>query len=71
MIAGFIVRGVFLGISKKFDKDWLNGITFKLKQNAISSKLLSVLSDFLKYIKQRNAFNGHVSSWTGVKAEVS
>ena len=71
MIAGFIVRGVFLGISKKFDKDWLKGITFKLKQNAISSKLLSVLSDFLKDIKQRNAFNGHVSSWTGVKAEVS
>ena len=40
--------GVFLDISKAFDKVWLKGIVFKLKQNEISGKLLSVLSDFLK-----------------------
>ena len=44
----FEVRGVFPDISKAFDKVWHEGIIFKLKQNGISSKLLSVLSDFLK-----------------------
>ena len=45
---GFEVRGVFPDISKAFDSVWHEGIIFKLKQNGISSKLLSVLSDFLK-----------------------
>ena len=44
---GFEVRGVFLDISKAFDKVWHKGIIFKLKQNGFSGKLLSVLSDFL------------------------
>ena len=30
---GFEVRGVFLDISKAFDKVWHNGLTYKLKQN--------------------------------------
>ena len=64
------MRGVFLDISKAFDKVWHKGIIFNLKENGISGKLLSVLSDFLKYRKQRVTLNGHVSSWTGVNAEV-
>ena len=43
---GFEVRGAFLEFWKTFDKVCHNGIIFKLKQNDISSKLLSVLSDF-------------------------
>ena len=62
--------GVFLDILKAFDKVWHKGIIFKLKQNGISGKLLSVLSDFLKYRKQRVILNGQVSSWTGVNAGV-
>ena len=42
---GFGVGGVFLDISKAFDKVWHKGIIFKLK-NGISGKLLKVLSDF-------------------------
>ena len=61
---GFEVRGVFLDISKAFDKVWHKGIIFKLKQNGISGKLLSVLSDFLKDRKQRVILNEQVSSWT-------
>ena len=68
--SGFEVRGVFLDISKAFDKVWHEGIIFKLKQNDISGKLLSVLSDFLKNRKQRVTLNGQVSSWTGVNAGV-
>ena len=45
---GFDVRGVFLDISKAFEKVWHKGIIFKLKQNGICGKLLSVLSEFLK-----------------------
>ena len=45
---GFGMGGVFLNISKAFDKVWHKGVIFKLKQNSISGKLLSVLSDFLK-----------------------
>ena len=65
---GFEVRGVFLDISKAFDKVWHKGIIFKLKQNGISGKLFSVLSDFLKDRKQRVILNEQVSSWTGVNA---
>ena len=64
------VRGVFLDISEAFDKVWLKGIIFKLKQNGISGKLLRVLSDFLKDREQTVILNGQVSSWTGVNAGV-
>ena len=64
------MRGLFLDISKAFDKAWHKGIIFKLKQNGISGKLLSVLSDFLKDRKQRVTLNRQVSSWTGVNTEV-
>ena len=62
------MRGVFLDISKAFDKVWREGIIFKLEQNGISGKLLSVLSNFLKDRKQRVTLNGKVSSWAGVNA---
>ena len=61
---------VFLDILKAFDKVWHKGIIFKLKQNGISGKLLSVLSDFLKDRKQIVILSGQVSSWTGVDAGV-
>ena len=69
-VDGFEVRGVFLDISKDFDKVWHKGIIFKLKQNSISGKLLRVLSDLLKDRKQRVILNGQVSSWAGVNGGV-
>ena len=44
----FEVRGVFLDISKAFDKVWHEGLMYKLKQNRIKDKLLYHLIDFLK-----------------------
>ena len=38
----FEVRGVFLDISKAFDKVWHKGLIYKLKQNGISGKLLQL-----------------------------
>ena len=58
----FEVRVVYLDISKAFDKVWYKGIIFKVKQNGISGKLLSLLSDFLKERKQRVTVNAQVSS---------
>ena len=66
----FEVRGAFLDISKSFDKVWHDGIIFKLKQNGISGKVLSVLSDFSKDRKQRLTLNGQVFSWKGVNEGV-
>ena len=61
---------VFPDISKAFDKVWQNGVIYKLKQNGISGKLLSVLSDFLKDRRQRVTLYEQVSSWAGVNAGV-
>ena len=66
---GLEVRGVFLDISKAFDKVWHEGLIFKLKQNGISGDLLQILSDFLSNRKQRVVLNGQNSSWTNVHVE--
>ena len=65
---GFEVRGVFLDISKAFDKVWHEGLIFKLKQNGISGNLLNLLCDFLRNRKQRVLLNGQVSDWSDVRA---
>ena len=59
---GLEVRGVFLDMSKAFNKVWHKGLIFKLKQNGISGDLLQILSDFLSNRKQRVVLNGQNSS---------
>ena len=49
---------MFLDMSKAFHKVWEKGLIFKLKQNGISGKLLSTLTDLLKLRKQRKVLNG-------------
>ena len=67
---GFEVCGVFLDISKPFDRVWHDGLIFKLQENGISGKLLLLLKDFLKLTKQRVVLNGQHSSWRDVNAGV-
>ena len=67
---GYEVRGVFLDISKAFDKVWHKGLIHKLKQNGICGPLLKILIDFLKSRKQRVVLNGQHSSWSDVLAGV-
>ena len=67
---GLEVRGVFLDISKAFDKVWHDGLIYKLKQNGIKDKLLCLLIDFLKNRQQKVVLNGQSSSWTKVNAGV-
>ena len=67
---GYKIKGVFLDISKAFDKVWHNGLIYKLKQNGVSGDLLNLIIDFLDARKQRVVLNGQYSSWASVKAGV-
>jgi len=67
---GYEVRGVFLDISKAFDKVWHKGLLYKLEQNGIKGPLLKILTDFLRGRKQRVVLNGQYSSWSDILAGV-
>ena len=68
---GYKVRGIFLDISKAFDKVWHQGLHYKLRQNGISGELLNTLTDFLDNRTQSVILNGQHSPWAKVKAGVS
>ena len=64
------VWGVFLDISKAFDKVWHQGLHYKLRQSSISGKFLKNLTDFLDNRMQRVILNGQYSSWDKIEAGV-
>ena len=64
------VRGIFIDISKAFDKVWHNGLIYKLKQNGVSGNLLKLIIYFLDARKQSVVLNAQYSSWASVKAGV-
>ena len=68
---GYEVCGVFLDISKTFDKVWHKDLPHKLEQISIHGSLLKVLTDFSKSQKQRVVLNGQHSSWSDVLATIS
>ena len=57
------VRGVFLDISKAFDKVWHDGIIFKLKAFGVEGELLSLLRNYLENRQQKVVLNGQTSEW--------
>ena len=64
------VMGVFLDISKVFDKLLHEGLLPKLSLNGISGKRLKLLSDFLYCRKQRVVLNEQNLSWEHVNAGI-
>ena len=64
------VRGVFLDISKAFDKVWHEGLVYKLKSNGIEGQALKILQSFLSDRFQRVVLNGQSSNWEKVNAGV-
>ena len=54
-------RGVFLDMSKAFDKVWHQGLIFKLKSIGVSDSLLSLIESFLSNRFQRVLLNGQTS----------
>ena len=57
------VRGVFLDLSKAFDKFWHNGIIFKLKAYGVHGELLLLLKNYVENREQRVVLNGQTSEW--------
>ena len=64
------VRGVFLDISKAFDKVWYDGLIYKLKRNGINGDLLRLIESFLSDRYQTVVLNGQTSNWNKIKAGV-
>ena len=59
---GHEVRGVFLDISKAFDRVWHEGLLFKLQQYGMSGELITLIKDFLSCRKQIVVLKGqHLS----------
>ena len=64
------VRGVFLDISKTFDKVWHDGIIFKLKAYGVEGELLFLLKNDLENRERRVVLNGQTSEWRKIMSEV-
>ena len=64
------VRGVFLDISKAFDKVWHDRIIFKLKSYGAEGELLPLLKNYLEIREQRVVLNGQTSEWRKIMSGV-
>ena len=64
------VRGVFLDISKAFDKVWHDGIIFKLRAYGVEGELLSLLKHYPENRDQRVVLNGPTSEWRKIMSGV-
>ena len=61
--------GVFLDVSKAFNKVWHKGLLFKLKFYVVESQLPSLLECYLSKREQRVVLNGQTSSdWRKVNS---
>ena len=64
------VRGVFLDLSKAFDKVWHDGLLYKLRCMGICGEYLGLIDSFLSERFQRVLLNGLTSKWSQIKAGV-
>ena len=64
------VRGIFLDMSKAFDRVWHEGLLFKLKRLGLSGKFYGLINSFLSNRRQRVILNGQSSKWSPIKAGV-
>ena len=64
------VRGIFLDISKNFDRVWHDGLVYKVTSFGIPDTPLKLIENLLSNIYQRVVVNGQSSSWAEVSAGV-
>ena len=64
------VRGVFLDISKAFDRVWHDDLLYKLKCMGVEGNAMSVIQSFLENRYQRVILNGQSSNWEIITAGV-
>ena len=67
---GFEVRGVFLDISKIFDKVCHKGFIYKLKQNGAKGNLLDTLTNILNNREQKVVLNSQHSKWANIEGSI-
>ena len=60
--------GIFLDISKAFDRVWHEALIFKLRSYGISDFLLHLFNSFLSERLQRVVLNSQASEWQKVQA---
>ena len=63
--------GVFLDMSKAFDKVWHEGSFLNLNQWVFLLLLLDLIGSFLENSFQKIVLNGQTSEWLPVKARVT
>ena len=61
-------RGIFLDISKAFDKVWHEGLLYKLETFGISGNLVKLFQNFLSNTLQRVVLNAQLSKWAPLLA---
>ena len=66
----FETHGIFLDMSKAFDKAWHAALICKLKLTGISGNFLKLIKNLLDNRSQRVLLNGQTSNWLPVKAGV-
>ena len=59
-----------LEVRAAFDKVWLDGLIFKLKQNGISGSLFKLLANYLNNRKHRVVLNGSCSDYSEIESGV-
>ena len=62
--------GIFLDISKAFDKVWHDGLLFKLKAYGVEGELLSLIKSYFEDRKERVVLDGQTSEWRKLKSGV-
>ena len=60
------VRGIFLDLSKAFDRVWHATLPYKLKSNGIDGNLFKFIKSFLNNRCQQVVLNGQSSVWKSV-----
>ena len=64
------VRGVFLDLSRAFDRVWHDVLMYKLKTLGICGNHYGLIHSFLSDRHQRVVLNGQSSKWSHIKAGV-
>ena len=64
------VRGVFLDISKAFDRVWHDGLLLKIKTFGVNGNIYGLIKSFLSDREQRVVLNGQNSDYTMISAGV-
>ena len=64
------VKGVFLDLSKAFDKVWHGGLLYKLRRMGVCGKYFGLIDSFLSDRPQRVLLNVQTSKWSQIKAGV-